>query len=646
MNNFQKLMASMEKSKPKPAPARLSNDTLVITKTPETPKVTETPEILVSDVVTKEKTATTKASNFQNLLNAMGQLAIKEAPISDEVITENLTSSERLPNDNDQLQTPSNNNQSNSGDDVIHSASPDEVSLYKSIPFSSLDPSQQHAVNSIVNQQFSLLIGYAGTGKSTTVDNVIKKLEQREAIGETQVGKLKKLQESEDHFAVIPKIAFCSYTGRATQQLRNKLPPRYAANNCMTVHKLLGYYPEYEEVYDPETGLMKNKRIFVPYYTASNKLKYDVIVIDEAGMLPAKLWNELLEALPPNCRIILAGDSAQLPPIHGVSPLGLLLSYWPTYELTKIHRTDNTELVDTAQLIRQGRTFPLEGASVRSMKLDKYPQVAFKQVLAAANKLFDEGTFDPDQDIIVTTTNVGLLGQINLNKTLRKIFNAPATPVIINAVRERRKLAVGDKVMSTANDYELGITNGMFGEIVDIVANPKYRGGTKLEMNDILSMDFSLETTPMEKEDKLSVSEQASHTCIVYFEESFADNKYVEFSTSGGYSNMQLAYACTCHKVQGGEYRNVLIVCHRDKAGKLLNREWLYTAWTRTKSNVFLLYTDAALTTALERQALKGRTLEDKAKWIRDKYADKIASGDDLHFPQIIQPRKLELQNG
>jgi ATP-dependent exoDNAse (exonuclease V) alpha subunit len=585
-------------------------------------------------------------SSFANLMKAMNNLAIAEPAEVQETQVVHLEGNDAQVTAAPEVAKHNAEYLANRGA-IAHNSVTHEVdepaSLYKSIPFTSLDPSQQHAVNSIVNQKYSLLIGYAGTGKSTTVDNVIKKLESQNVIGEARIGKLKKLPEDAVGLSLIPKIAFCSYTGRATQQLRNKLPDHYAKDNCMTVHKLLGYYPEYFEEWCNESNEMKSKRVFIPYFGNTGPLlSYDVIVIDEAGMLPAKLWNELLAALPDTCRLILAGDSAQLPPIHGVSPLGLLLSYWPTYELTKIHRTDNTELVDTAQLIRQGKTFPTEGNSVRSMLLDKYPQMAYKQVLAAVKKLFEDGDFDPEQDIVVTTTNVGLLGQENLNKTLRKICNPNSTPVIINAVRERKKLAIGDKVMSVSNDYELGITNGMFGVIVDIVANPKYRGGSKLDMSDILSIDFSLENTPMNKEDKLAVSEQASHICIVHFPESFADDKYVEFSTSGGYSNFQLAYACTCHKVQGGEYRNVMIVCHRDKAGRLLNREWLYTAWTRSKSNIFLLHTKAALSTALERQALKGRTLSDKAAWIRNKYAEKIAAGNDEHFPKSLRPMELQ----
>ena len=83
------------------------------------------------------------------------------------------------------------------------------------------------------------------------------------------------------------------------------------------------------------------------------------------------------------------------------------------------------------------------------------------------------------------------------------------------------------------------------------------------------------------------------------------------FSTLSEVGSLQIAYAVTCHKMQGGEAPLVVIICH-DSHKRMLTREWLYTAITRAQSKCVLLYTEQGLKNALVNRSVKGKTLEEK----------------------------------
>src|SRR3546814_8866944 len=83
--------------------------------------------------------------------------------------------------------------------------------------------------------------------------------------------------------APIPSICLCSFTGRAAQQVKSNFPTDWHSN-IMTIHRMLGFYPEFYDAVDPDSGEMRQTMRFVPSYNKENLLPWDIIVVDEAGM--------------------------------------------------------------------------------------------------------------------------------------------------------------------------------------------------------------------------------------------------------------------------------------------------------------------------------------------------------------------------
>lgn len=526
------------------------------------------------------------------------------------------------------------------------------------------DESQLAAVSGMVKSQYACLTGAAGTGKTTTTKKLVDELIRTTAIGRVDMTQYwaKSTDDRQEAYvdgddgysydesnAVIPTIAMCSFTGRASQQIKQNFP-RDWHGNIMTIHRMLGFVPEMYEDWDPdhrdsdtgELGAYRTKMRFVPTYTEACRLPWDVILIDEAGMLGLDLWHQLFAAIKPGCRIYMVGDINQLPPVHGKSIFGFAMAKWPAFELTKVHRQQgvNNPIVDNAWRVIHGQMPQPEGR-FQMIKLKGDAQFASRQVRAMAPKLLAMNIYDPIRDSIITPINGeegsrgAVLGQLPLNREFAMIFN-PKTEhprFIIDGGRERKQFAVGDKVMATRNDWEAGITNGMTGIITSIARHEGYAGESRRfglidEVNayiaeesagegdyDALSMDDLESSMAAIDEGAKQAKEKkdrgpASHIVTVRFgseEHGFE----IPFSTLAEVGTLMTAYVVTCHKMQGGEAPVIIIICH-DSHRHMLYREWLYTAITRASDKCILLYTEDALRSALNKQNIKGSTLKEK----------------------------------
>ena len=264
------------------------------------------------------------------------------------------------------------------------------------------------------------------------------------------------------------------------------------------------------------------------------------------------------------------------------------------------------------------------------------PHNALKIALAIIKKLYDRGEYDPHQDQIIVPQNVGTLGQEMLNQHLAPLFNSANQRIPIKASYETKFLAVGDKVMFTKNDYKLGILNGMTGYITRIALNGDYKDYIalkQLESTGYKSLDFTVTNESQELAEKalaeidkfgesmndgeiIQAEQEASHVVTVrYTPLGSSEESEIAVSKVGQIRGMLLAYAITCHKAQGSEYRRVIVLAHSSNGG-MLSREWLYTAVTRARENLILLYNelgDKGLARGLRRQVVKGETIEEKA---------------------------------
>lgn len=544
------------------------------------------------------------------------------------------------------------------------------------------DESQLAAVEGMVESQYACMTGSAGTGKTTSTKRLVDRLIDTIDIGAVDMSaywssdfdeRLDNYDDGDSHdyskSSVIPSIAILAFTGRASQQVKRNFPESWWGN-IMTIHRALGFVPEPytewdPEWIDPETGMaggMRTKRRFVPTYTADLQMPWDVIIIDEAGMLGVDLWHQLWAATKHGCRVYMIGDINQLPPVQGKSIFGFAMAKWPAFELTKVHRQQgvNNPIVDNAWRVIHGRMPQTEGR-FQMIPIPGDAALASRKVRAICAKLKEMTIYDPIRDTIISPINGEdgargyALGQLYLNREFAMMFNSDSEHprYIIDGGRDRKQFAVGDKVMATRNDWETGITNGMTGIITSIAANGAYAGdsrrfGIVSEVNAYLaSEDDDVEgLDPLSLDDLEASMEQisaglkakrekkergpASHIVTVRFGSEEHGFEY-PFATLAEVGSLMTAYAATCHKMQGGEAPTIIIIVH-DSHKSMLYREWLYTAITRASEKCIVLCTESAMKIALNKQTIKGKTLQEK-----------VASFNALMKPSVDDISRIKL---
>jgi hypothetical protein len=547
------------------------------------------------------------------------------------------------------------------------------------------DDSQLAAINGIAAHRFACLTGAAGTGKTTVTKAIVERIQHdvglvdmREYFKTAKEGtseydemmdRRRAMEDPDDEYEMpenaIPSICLLGFTGRSTQQIKRNFP-RDWHGNIMTIHRCLAYMPETFEVWNEETQDFKNSMRFVPTYTAENKLPWNTVIIDEAGMLGLDLWHNLFAAMRPGTRVIMIGDINQLPPVHGRSIFGFALGTWPSWELTTVHRQEgvNNSIVDNAWNIINGKkpvsdipdlTIVTKPGIVDTMNkllfdktwksvMVKVPEdsreaaIRIRQFMGVAKGRL----YDPIIDSLITatngeneTSNGAILGQLPMNQELAILLNKTDERYIIDAGREKRRFAVGDKVMATKNDHDAGITNGMTGIITDIEPHQGYAGDFRrfglvsevtaymAELGDddtsdvVIDMDELMSTLAAQEEAAGKAKEKkdrgpSSHIVTVRFGD--GDHSFeMPFDTLAAVGSLMTAYAVTCHKMQGGESPMVMTICHNHHRA-MLYREWLYTAQTRARERAILFYTDLGLSIALSKQRIKGKTMLEKVK--------------------------------
>lgn len=532
-----------------------------------------------------------------------------------------------------------------------------------------LDRSQLHALNGVLRNKCAVLIGAAGTGKTTLERYFLKLLHERAKA------------EGRDP----PKIAIMAFTGRAAQQSRRVIPQEYA-ENVSTIHAGLGFKPEW---YDVEvTSIISGAREttqrmkFTPTYDATNKLPFDYVIIDEASMVPVPLWNQLIAACKADCHFILVGDIHQLPPVGSKSILGYAMRKWPVYELTQIHRqAEGNPIIENAHRVLHGQ-FPFNAETFSIIGTSDGVKAGGKPVIAPAGiyetqcwfiqhmrNLWQKEIYQPYRDAIIVPKKIDTspLSTTCLNQFFVPLFNPPKLVggMIVNPRTQihsgtgRCAYAVGDKVliMNNINTVIPPITNGMTGVVESLSLNGRYdtkRNGIDLSLGDSGSdtineameeldemyssaLDDFADTVgevgvndKASKEDQDDEQRQSSHVMTIRFD----NGQEFVASTAGDYAKITFGYAITCHKAQGGEYPHVFILVHSgDAAGNLLTREWLYTAVTRARERVFLFCNKAGLQRALSVQKIAGQTLGEKIR----AFNAAAKTEDDLGFPQLPQ---------
>jgi len=497
---------------------------------------------------------------------------------------------------------------------------------------------QQAFIDLATQMQSCILIGAAGTGKTTCMRGTATSLELS--------GKLPIIPADEIHKYLptkVPGIVFCAFTRRAVNNLRKNLPDNLKGN-AITIHKLLEYEPQYFDVLDPVTGNMKSTMRFTPTRNHVRPIGESIrtIVFEESSMISVELFNEVLSACGGrDVQFIFLGDIQQLPPVFGSAILGYKMLELPTIELTQVYRQAlESPIIRLAHRILSGKVIPSREymdwkvpnqLTLHPWKKKLHEDIALLTVADFFRKANDAGAYDPDQDMILIPFNKGL-GTTELNKHIAQHLSRKRDAAVheIIAGFNKHYYAIGDKVLYDKED----------AVILDIKPNPAFVGASYLSPStalnywgqldaaaipavdsvdsdtDINSMDFLLDqaaaTLSGDNEDRVKVG---SHQVTLLLKDT---EREIVIDTASELNALILAYALTVHKSQGSEWRKVFCVFHRSHA-TMMQRELLYTAVTRAREELYIICEPETFTNAIQSQRIKGNTLKEKAEFFKGK---------------------------
>lgn len=378
---------------------------------------------------------------------------------------------------------------------------------------------QKEAIEQAISHHLFILTGGPGTGKTTTINAIIELLEE----GGNQV-------------------ALCAPTGRAAKRMSE-----VTGKDAKTIHRLL-------EVDFANPSSLQFKR------NEKNPLPYDAVIVDETSMVDIPLMRSLICALKLRCRLILVGDSDQLP---SVGPGNVLRDFIeseciPQVRLTEIFRQAQKSLIVTnAHAIVHGQMPELKkhDNDFFFLKRERAEQIKSTVLDLVSSRLPKSYGYSPTADIqVIVPTRIGAVGANNLNQSLQERLNPPA-PNKGEFESNGRKFRVGDQVMQIKNNYDIlwqkdngeegmGVYNGDIGFIESI--------------------------------------DRPTKTLLIRFDDRVAEYLF-EMAPE-----LELAYAITVHKSQGSEFEAVVMPLTSYKS-KMHYRNLLYTAVTRAKSRLILL---------------------------------------------------------
>ena len=383
-----------------------------------------------------------------------------------------------------------------------------------------LSHEQYSAVMLALTNGISIITGGPGTGKTTIIRCILDAMHEKGF-----------------------DVALAAPTGRAAKRMTEA-----TGSEASTLHRLLEYIPG--------EGFQRNQ---------DNPLIFDAVIVDEMSMVDAPLMYALLRAVSKGTRLILVGDSDQLPPVGcgNVFFDSLASETLPYFRLTEIFRqAQRSMIVRNAHRINHG-LMPILSDVESDFVFEEIPNVD-----RIRNRLVDLiqretsrlGTTDPLMDVqVLVPMKSTALGVAELNRLLQNVLNPPAPEKAehtVGAVVFRE----GDKVMQIRNNYKTEWRKSLsFGQ---------FEEGTGVFNGDLGTI---LRIVPREK------------TAVVVFD----DGRTAEYAFAQ-FEEMDLAYCITIHKSQGSEFRTVLLPLAGGPM-PLLTRNLLYTAVTRAKKSVYCI---------------------------------------------------------
>lgn len=386
---------------------------------------------------------------------------------------------------------------------------------------------QKEGMFTIADHNVVIIRGYAGTGKSSCVAGILACLDESY------------------HFEQ------CALSGRASSNLFD-----ITGKDGKTIHRLLGYKPEKGFVHDEH-----------------NPIKTNMVILDEASMVDANLFNSLIQAIPTGAKLIMLGDTNQLEAIGmGNVMLDMIDSgEVPVITFDKIHRQGAKSGIipfskDIAEGVKHfkdswegtqvlGELQDLKVIGYQSSKDEEKPSIDI--IVEEFKEMYQECKDISQVSVVVPTKSRGT-GCYPINLLLQNIVlprRGRGKCLELGTKKEPFNVYRGDKVINRKNNYELNIFNGSMGEVIEVN-----------EEQQTLLVDFYNIGQVLVKGESLK--------------------------------SIELAYAISCHSAQGSGFP-YLIYCVDYTHFSLLTRQQVYTGITRAKKRATFIFETRALNRAI-----------------------------------------------
>ncbi len=409
------------------------------------------------------------------------------------------------------------------------SITPDIAKIEKETGYTYSRQQRLAIIQAIQNSVF-IMTGGPGTGKTTTTNAIINACE-----------------------SLCYRVVLAAPTGRAAKRMTES-----TGHPSKTIHRLLEYQ---------EGKFTRNE---------SNPISADVLVIDEASMIDTLLMKDLLKAVSNKTKLIIVGDTDQLPSVGAGCVLRDIISSekFTTVRLTEIYRqAQDSRIIMNAHQVNKGYMPVIQNADNGPIKndfwffsiedKDKIADVIVELVKTKVPAKFGF-SYSDIQVLSPMRRDFDPIGATVLNARIQDAINPDGTKA---ASRGTVQFRIGDRVMQTKNNYDKDIFNGDIGTVT-----AKLRGE--------------------DEEDKAVM-------------EAMFDDRAVRF-TQQELGELELAYACTVHKSQGSEYPVVIMPMHTSHF-IMLKRNLVYTGITRAKKQCILVGTKKALAMAVNTEDTEKR---------------------------------------
>ena len=525
-----------------------------------------------------------------------------------------------------------------------------------------LNAKQELFVTTALQGDDLVLVGSAGTGKTTVTGRFLSKL--------SETGKLTILGENTKHLrSHVPGVLIVSFTRKAVNNIK-RATPDLLKPHVLTIHKVLEFAPVFYEKFDEKVGEVRKTMRFEPQKTASNPLPRGIthVIHEESSMEGLDLYQLLAAALPHNPQEIFIGDIRQLPPIFGPAILGFKMSLLPVVELTEIYRQ-----ALLSPIIRLCRDILSGDSSLFSAKVEERDEVheftgkhqrrKFVPSLENFNEESEHGLlkiqiwqkklpsdvalrstvlqfiawerngyYKPEEDIILCPFNVSY-GCVELNKGIQDYLGRKRGAVVNEIISGMQKhyLAIGDRVLYDKEDAVItNITRsatylgkspqpasihlnrwGLYDEKLGEVEIEKDAEESK-RLAELATEDFFLNFSEDEDEDRVNV---ASHSITVRY--NYSDEE-VTLTTAGEVNAILGGNALTVHKMQGSENETIFFLLHHSHAAMIQN-ELLYTGCSRARKKLHIICEIDTFFKGVKSHKVRGVTLKDKVEYFKGK---------------------------